>query len=114
MKLHSFFRSSAAFRVRIGLNLKRLSYDIAAIHLRRNDQSTPDYRSVNPQGLVPALEDGGQILIQSMAILEYLDEIHPEPPFLPKQPPTGRGFVRSPTSSPATSTRSTICACCAT
>jgi maleylacetoacetate isomerase len=85
MKLYSYFRSSAAFRVRIGLNLKGLAYDTAAIHLRRNDQSKPDYRGVNPQGLVPALEDGGQILIQSMAILEYLDEIRPEPPFLPKR-----------------------------
>lgn len=63
MRLYSFFRSSAAFRVRIGLNLKGLAYDTAAIHLRRNDQSTPDYRGVNPQGLVPALEDGGQTLI---------------------------------------------------
>src|SRR5690349_20839717 len=86
MKLYSYFRSSAAFRVRIALNLKQLAYDTAAIHLRRNDQSTPDYRGVNPQGLVPALEDGGQILIQSMAILEYLDELHPEPPLLPKEP----------------------------
>jgi len=85
MRLYSYFRSSAAFRVRIGLNLKGLAYDTAAIHLRRNDQSKPDYRGVNPQGLVPALEDGGRILIQSMAILEYLDEIRPEPPFLPKQ-----------------------------
>jgi len=85
MRLYSYFRSSAAFRVRIALNLKGLPYDTAAIHLRRNDQSKPDYLGVNPQGLVPALEDGGRILIQSMAILEYLDEIHPEPPFLPKQ-----------------------------
>ena len=112
MKLYSYFRSSAAFRVRIALNLKGLSYDTAAIHLRRNDQSTPDYRGVNPQGLVPALEDGGQILIQSMAIMEYLDEVQPEPPLLQSRPPTGRGFGRSPTSSPATSTRSTICGCC--
>src|SRR4051812_38710021 len=94
MKLYSYFRSSAAFRARIALNLKGLSYDTAAIHLRRNDQSTPDYRGVNPQGLVPALEDGGQILIQSMAILEYLDELHPEPPFLPKEP-TDRARVRA-------------------
>jgi len=85
MKLYGYFRSSAAFRVRIALNLKRLAYDTTAIHLRRNDQSKPDYRSVNPQGLVPVLDDGGQILIQSMAILEYLDELHPEPPLLPKQ-----------------------------
>ena len=94
MKLYSFFRSSAAFRVRIGLNLKGLAYDTAPIHLRRNDQSQPDYRSVNPQGLVPALEDGGLTLIQSMAILEYLDEVHPEPPFLPRQP-ADRARVRA-------------------
>ncbi|MBV9200723.1 MAG: maleylacetoacetate isomerase [Alphaproteobacteria bacterium] len=86
MKLYSYFRSSAAFRVRIGLNLKGLAYETAPIHLRRNDQSRPDYRSVNPQGLVPTLEDGGLTLIQSMAILEYLDETRPEPPFLPKIP----------------------------
>src|SRR5258708_16348264 len=94
MKLYSYFRSSAAFRVRIALNLKRLPYDTAAIHLRRNDQSTHDYRGVNPQGLAPALEDGGQILIQSMAILEYLDELHPEPSLLPKEP-TARARVRA-------------------
>jgi maleylacetoacetate isomerase len=86
MKLYGFFRSSAAFRVRIALNLKGLAYETAAIHLRRNDQSRPDYLGVNPQGLVPALEDSGQTLIQSMAIIEYLDEVHPQPPFLPKQP----------------------------
>src|SRR5947209_13376590 len=85
MKLYSYFRSSAAFRVRIALNLKKLDYETAAIHLLRNDQSKPDYRSVNPQGLVPALEDGGQTLIQSMAIIEYLDELHPEPALLPRQ-----------------------------
>jgi len=85
MKLYGYFRSSAAFRVRIALNLKGQSYDTAAIHLRRNDQSTSDYRGVNPQGLVPALDDGGEILIQSMALLEYLDELHPEPPLLPKK-----------------------------
>ena len=94
MKLYGYFRSSAAFRVRIALNLKRLAYDTAAIHLRRNDQNTPDYRSVNPQGLVPALEDGGQTLTQSMAILEYLDELHPEPPLLPQQP-ADRARVRA-------------------
>jgi maleylacetoacetate isomerase len=86
MKLYGFFRSSAAFRVRIALNLKGLSYDTAAIHLRRNDQTKPDYLRVNPQGLVPALEDDGQTLIQSLAIIEYLDETHPEPPLLPRHP----------------------------
>jgi maleylacetoacetate isomerase len=94
MKLYSYFRSSAAFRVRIALNLKKLDYETAAIHLRRNDQSGPDYRAVNPQGLVPALVDGGQTLIQSLAIIEYLDEVYPEPPLLPKDPP-GRARVRA-------------------
>src|SRR5262245_44039113 len=94
MKLYSYFRSSAAFRVRIALNLKKLDYETTAIHLRRNDQSRPDYRGVNPQGLVPALENGGQTLIQSLAIIEYLDEIHPEPPLLPKDP-ADRARVRA-------------------
>jgi maleylacetoacetate isomerase len=83
MKLYGYFRSSAAFRVRIALNLKKLDYETAAIHLRRNDQSRPDYLGVNPQGLVPTLEDGGQTLIQSLAIIEYLDETIPEPALLP-------------------------------
>ena len=86
MKLYGFFRSSAAFRVRIALNLKGLSYDTAAIHLRRNDQTKPDYLRVNPQGLVPALEEDGETLIQSLAIIEYIDEIHPDPPLLPRAP----------------------------
>jgi maleylacetoacetate isomerase len=94
MKLYSYFRSSAAFRVRIALNLKKLDYETAAIHLRRNDQSKPDYRGVNPQGLVPALEDGGRTLIQSLAIIEYLDETHPEPPLLPGNP-ADRARVRA-------------------
>jgi len=83
IKLYGYFRSSAAFRVRITLNLKKLDYETAAIHLRRNDQTRPDYLGVNPQGLVPTLEDGGLRLIQSMAIIEYLDEIYPDPPLLP-------------------------------
>jgi maleylacetoacetate isomerase len=86
MKLYGYFRSSAAFRVRIALNLKKLDYETAAIHLRRNDQTKPDYLAVNPQGLVPALEDGGRTLIQSLAIIEYLDETYPDPPLLPQQP----------------------------
>jgi maleylacetoacetate isomerase len=94
MKLYSYFRSSAAFRVRIALNLKKLSYETAAIHLRRNDQSKPDYRSVNPQGLVPALEQDGERLIQSLAIIEYLDEVHPEPALLPENP-ADRARVRA-------------------
>ncbi len=94
MKLYSYFRSSAAFRVRIALNLKKLDYETAAIHLRRNDQSKAEYRGVNPQGLVPTLEHDGQALIQSLAIIEYLDEIHPEPPLLPKDP-ADRARVRA-------------------
>src|SRR5215469_7879469 len=85
MKLYGYFRSSAAFRVRIALNLKKLKYETAPIHLRRNDQTTADYLAVNPQGLVPALVDGGRTLIQSLAIVEYLDETYPEPPLLPRQ-----------------------------
>jgi maleylacetoacetate isomerase len=94
MKLYGFFRSSAAFRVRIALNLKGLSYDDAFIHLRRGDQAQPAYRGVNPQGLVPALEADGTTLIQSLAIIEYLDERHPEPPLLPADP-AGRARVRA-------------------
>ena len=86
MKLYGFFRSSAAFRVRIALNLKGLAYEGAFIHLRRDDQAQPAYRGVNPQGLVPTLEDGDERLIQSLAIIEYLDETHPEPPLLPSRP----------------------------
>ena len=94
MKLYGFFRSSAAFRVRIALNLKGLAYDSVSIHLRRNDQAKPDYGSVNPQGLVPALEIDGHTLTQSLAIVEYLDEIHPDPPLLP-QAPADRARVRA-------------------
>ena len=86
IKLYGYFRSSAAFRVRIALNLKKLDYETAAIHLRRNDQTRPDYLGVNPQGLVPTLEDGGLRLIQSLAIIEYLDETYPDPPLLPTHP----------------------------
>src|SRR5258708_9624797 len=86
MKLHGYFRSSAAFRVRIALNLKNLPYDQASVHLRRGEQLAPGFLKLNPQGLVPALEDGPHLLTQSLAIAEYLDETHPEPPFLPKAP----------------------------
>src|SRR5215472_6995409 len=85
MKLYGYFRSSAAFRVRIALNLKKLEYETAPIHLRRNDQARPDYLAVNPQGLVPTLVDGERTLIQSLAIIEYLEETYPEPSLLPKQ-----------------------------
>jgi maleylacetoacetate isomerase len=94
MKLYGYFRSSAAFRVRIALNLKHLQYETAPIHLRRNDQSKPEYRTVNPQGLVPTLQEAGQTLIQSLAIIEYLDEVYPDPPLLPKNP-TDRARIRA-------------------
>jgi maleylacetoacetate isomerase len=94
MKLFGFFRSSAAFRVRIALNLKGLPYEDAFIHLRRGDQRGADYLAVNPQGLVPALEIDDHTLIQSMAIIEYLDETHPQPAFLPPDP-LGRARVRA-------------------
>lgn len=86
LKLHGYFRSSAAFRVRIALNLKRLSYEQAFVHLRKNEQRAPDYLAKNPQGLVPLLEDGDTRFIQSLAIIEYLDEVHPSPKFLPEGP----------------------------
>jgi maleylacetoacetate isomerase len=94
MKLYGYFRSSAAFRVRIALNLKGLRYENAFVHLRRNDQSKADYLAVNPQGLVPALELDGQRLVQSLPIIEYLDEIHPQPPLLPADA-AGRARVRA-------------------
>jgi maleylacetoacetate isomerase/maleylpyruvate isomerase len=96
MKLYTFFRSSASYRVRIALNLKGLSYEQAAIHLRRGggEQLMPGYTKINPQALVPALEDNGRILTQSLAIIEYLDEKYPEPPLLP-QGPADKALVRS-------------------
>jgi maleylacetoacetate isomerase len=94
MKLYGYFRSSAAFRVRIALNLKKLDYENAFIHLRRGDQSELEFLGVNPQGLVPTLEVDGQKLSQSLAIIEYLDETHPEPPFLPRDP-AGRARTRA-------------------
>ncbi len=83
--LYSYWRSSAAYRVRIGLNLKGLPYDIMPVHLLRNggEQRTPEFREANPQGLVPVLQHGQRTLRQSMAILEYLDEMWPERPLLP-------------------------------
>lgn len=86
MKLYGYFRSSAAFRVRVALNLKGLSYENAFIHLRRGDQRQAPFLSVNPQGLVPALDMNGTVLVQSLPIIEYLDETHPLPPLLPHDP----------------------------
>jgi maleylpyruvate isomerase len=87
MKLHGYFRSSASYRVRIALNLKGLSVEHLAHHLRKGEQCAPAYLAINPQGLVPTLEnDAGAILTQSLAIIEWLDETHPAPPLLPKDP----------------------------
>ena len=94
MRLYGYFRSSAAFRVRIALGLKGLEAENVFIHLRRNEQRAPDFLEVNPQGLVPALEEDGQVIIQSLAICEYLDETHPEPPILPGHP-ADRARVRA-------------------
>ena len=85
--LHSYFRSSTSYRARIALNLKGVSYQIVSHHLRKKEHQAPEYLAVNPQGLVPALVlPGKPVLTQSLAIIEYLDETIPEPPFLPKSP----------------------------
>jgi len=83
MILHGYWRSSAAYRVRIGLALKGLSCEQSAHDLRLNEQKADDYMALNPQGLVPALEVDGQVVTQSAAILEWLEETHPEPALLP-------------------------------
>jgi maleylacetoacetate isomerase len=89
VKLYSYFRSSAAYRVRIALNLKGIAYETASVHLTKDGghNRRPEFRAVNPQMRVPVLvTPGGETLIQSIAIIEYLDETHPEPPLLPKDP----------------------------
>jgi maleylpyruvate isomerase len=87
VKLHGYFRSSASYRVRIALNLKGLRAEHLSHHLRKGEQRAPAFLAINPQGLVPALEsDAGDVLIQSLAIIEWLDETDPEPPLLPKDP----------------------------
>jgi maleylpyruvate isomerase len=88
MKLYTYFRSSAAFRVRIALNLKGIAYEAAYINLKppAAEQRAPEFLAVNPQGLVPALVHEGTTLTQSLAIIEYLEEIHPQPPLLPATP----------------------------
>ena len=94
MKLYDYFRSSAAYRVRIALNLKGVAPERAFVHLRRNAQRSEDYLALNPQGLVPMLvADDGAVLTQSLAIVEYLDEAYPAPPLLPAAP-TERARVR--------------------
>ncbi len=93
LALYSYFRSSAAFRVRIALNLKGLKPEMHFVHLRKNEQHSEVYRRVNPLGLVPALVSDGDVIGQSLAIIEYLDEIAPEPSLMPKDA-KGKARVR--------------------
>ena len=92
--LHNYYRSSTSYRVRIALEMKGLTYDYVPHHLRHGEHLEPTYLSVNPQGLVPALIlEGGTLLTQSLAIIEYLDETTPDPPLLPRDA-LGRARVR--------------------
>lgn len=92
--LYSAWRATAPYRVRIGLALKGVAYDYVALDLIKGDQREPAYRAVNPQGLTPALDIGGRVLTQSLAILEWLEETRPEPPILPNDP-LDRATVRA-------------------
>lgn len=97
MKLYSYFRSSASYRVRIALNLKGLPYDIVPVHLLKDggEQFSAEYRALNPDALVPSLQlADGDVLTQSLAIIEYLEEVYPAPPLLPTDP-NDRAWLRS-------------------
>jgi maleylacetoacetate isomerase len=94
MRVYGFFRSSAAHRCRIAFNLKGVQPGFVPVHLRKGEQQSESYLSLNPQGKVPALETGGQVLTQSLAIIEWLDETRPEPPLLPRDP-LDRAYVRA-------------------
>jgi maleylacetoacetate isomerase len=94
MKLYTYFRSSAAYRVRIALNLKKLDCDSRFVNLLHDEQRASAYLATNPQGLVPALEDEAHVITQSIAIIEYLDERYPDPPLLPREP-DARAHVRA-------------------
>jgi len=93
LKLYSFWRSSASYRARIALALKALPYETVGVDLLAGAHAQPDYAAVNPQRLVPTLVDGGAVIAQSLAIIEYLDETHPAPPLLPPDA-AGRARVR--------------------
>lgn len=94
MKLYTYFRSSAAFRTRIALNLKGIAYESVPTALPKYEHRDTGYLSLNPQGLIPALDTGHGVLSQTLAIIEYLEETHPTPPLLPADP-IGRARVRS-------------------
>ena len=94
MQLYNYYRSSASFRVRIALALKGLPYDYVAVHLARNEQLAPPFAELTPARLVPLLVDGDARIAQSLAIIEYLDELHPQPPLLPGDT-LGRARVRA-------------------
>ncbi len=94
MKLYGYFRSSAAYRVRIALNLKQVDYEDRFVHLRNNEMLSDEFVKLNPQSLVPVLEDDGVVLTQSVAIIEYLEDRIPMPRLLPENP-VDRAFVRS-------------------
>jgi maleylacetoacetate isomerase len=96
VKLYGYFRSSATYRVRIALNLKGIPWQSVVVDLRapKSAQHTREFRALNPQGLIPVLVDGERTLTQSLAILEYLDETHPQPPLLPRDP-AARAAVRA-------------------
>ena len=93
MKLYTYYRSQASYRVRIALNLKGIAREDTFLHLEKGDQFAASYKAINPQMVVPTLIDGDKTLFQSLAILEYLDETHPNPPLLPKDP-LARAWVR--------------------
>ena len=92
--LHNYFRSSASYRVRIALALKGLAWEYRAVHLVKNEHLAEGFAALSPSRLVPTLEDDGALLTQSLAIIEYLEETHPQPPLLPRDA-LGRARVRS-------------------
>jgi len=94
MELFNYFRSSASYRVRIALALKSIEYEYKPVHLAKNEQFAESYAAVSVARLVPLLRDGDRVITQSLAIIEYLDETHPEPPLLPRDA-VGRARVRS-------------------